>query len=510
MEQPSFAFDEGAAKASGETPRSPLPSPLPPGAPGAPEAVEEPTLTVSALAGSIRAVLRDGFPQEIWVRGEVQGMKRSSNGHTYFSLVERDGERQRSRATIDVVLFRDDRSTINRQLKEVPGATFADDIEVRIRARVSMYEATGRLHLTMTAVDPMFTVGSLAANRERVLRGLAADGLLDRNRALTLAPVPLRVGLVTSAGSAAYHDFVDELTRSGYAFRVGLVNVRVQGASSAAHVVRALNELARASVDVVVLVRGGGSRADLAAFDADRVARAVATMPVPVFTGIGHEIDRSVVDEVAQESHKTPTACAQALVARVRAFVDRLDDVAHRVSACARARGALAQREIDEAGRLLLRSAPQVLVRERGRLDRVHGRAEELGRLRTRDASRQLATAATRVGERASRRMEIATASLDAAEQTVVATAQHHVVRAQLTVDSVEARVRALDPRRVLERGYTITRVRGANGEDRVVKQSSGVRGGDVLTTEFADGAVRSTVDDERGQSDERDESGDT
>ena len=266
-----------------------------------------------------------------------------------------------------MALFRDDRPAVTRALAEVPGAELGNDVEVRIRGRVTVYPPTGRYQLVMTGIDPVFTVGGIAANRERVLRALAAEGLLELNAGLVLAPVPLRVGLITSSGSAAYHDFVHELEASGFAWRVAVVDVRVQGAAAARRIKWALGQLAQLDLDAVVVARGGGSRTDLAAFDTELVARAIAGMPVPVITGVGHETDRSVADEVAYPACKTPTACAQLLSARVADFVAGLDDASQRVAARARQRMAVAARELDDAGRRARRSAPAAVARERAR-----------------------------------------------------------------------------------------------------------------------------------------------
>ncbi len=322
----------------------------------------------------------------------------------------------------------------------------------------------------MSAIDPVFTVGGIAANRERVVRALAADGVLGRNGRLPLALVPLRVGLVTSRGSAAYHDFVHELEGSGFAFQVVVVDVRVQGAAASRRMVWALRELAECSVDVVVLARGGGARADLAPFDTELVARAIAAMPVPVITGVGHEVDRSVADEVAHTACKTPTACAQVLVGQVRVFADAVDASARRVAALARTRAALASHTLDEAARRARRSAPVALARERARVERAHGRVEELGRRRVVDAAREVDACARRTGELGRRSM----------------------ATAGMRLDAVERAVRALDPRRVLERGYTITRA----ADGRVVRQPGDVAAGDELVTELADGRITSRVEE--------------
>ncbi|MFI5054123.1 MAG: exodeoxyribonuclease VII large subunit, partial [Acidimicrobiia bacterium] len=310
-----------------------------------------------------------------------------------------------------------------------------------------MYPASGRYQLVMSGIDPIFTVGGIAANRERALRALASDGLLEENRRRPLPMVPLRVGLITSEGSAGYHDFVHELQRSGFAWQVGLVDVRVQGSAAARRIKWALGELARLDIDVVVLVRGGGSRADLAPFDTELVARAVATMPVPVIIGVGHEVDRSVADEVAHTACKTPTACAQTLVHRVREFVSRLDDTAQRVSGQARRRAAIAGRELDEAARRVQRGGPGVVAREGVRLDRCQGR--------------------------------------------LVASASNHLSRAGLRLDASETALRVLDPRRVLQRGYTITR----DADGRVVKRVADIAPGATLETELARGRITSRVD---------------
>jgi exodeoxyribonuclease VII large subunit len=429
---------------------------------------EEPTFSVADLASAVGDALRRAFPEQVWVRGEVQNLKRYPSGHTYFSLVEKGtGTGDKVRARLACVLFRDDRPAVNRALKEVPGAELGNDVEVRIRGRVSVYQ--GQLQLVMSAIDPVFTVGGIAANRERVLRALAADGLLDANRRLELPLVPLRIGLVTSSGSAAYHDFVHELEASGFAFRVATVDVRVQGAAASRRIVWGLRELAARHCDVIVLARGGGSRADLAPFDTELVARCIASMPVPVITGVGHEVDRSVADEVAHTACKTPTACAQSLVRQVREFVERIDDAAQRVSSLARSRAAMASRQLDEAARRVQRGAPAVIARERARMDRTHGRVHELSRRRTRDASRELADCARRAAELG--RRGVATASL--------------------RVDGTERAVRALDPRRVLERGYTITRA----ADGRVVRTPADTAVGDEIVTELAQGRITSRVE---------------
>jgi exodeoxyribonuclease VII large subunit len=451
---------------------------------------EVPTYTVVELNSLVRDAVRRAHPDELWVKGEVQDL-RTRNGHTYFKLVEKAGRGDRIQGRLDVALFRDDAPKVRRALAEVPGASLGDDVEVRIRGRVGVHPPTGQYQLVMTGIDPVFTVGRLAANREQVLRALSAEGVLGVNGALDLAPAPLRVGLVTSAGSAAYHDFVDELLRSPYAWRVGVVDVAVQSAGAPQRIKWALGELSRLDLDVVVLARGGGSRADLAPFDTELVARAIAAMGVPVVTGIGHEVDRSVADEVAHTACKTPTACAQLLVRRVDDFSGALDQASQRVVARGRQRMAVAGRELDDAARRTGRSATTAVVRERTRLDRSHRRLDELARRRTADLSRHLDACARRVAELSRRVARDGHGALATRERHVATHAQHHLERAALRLDRSEAVVRALDPRRVLERGYSITR----DADGRVVRTTAAVIAGAVVETELAGGRLTSRVE---------------
>ncbi|HEX7095587.1 MAG TPA: exodeoxyribonuclease VII large subunit [Acidimicrobiales bacterium] len=452
---------------------------------------ESPTYTVAELARRINYALEDAFPDDVWVTGEISGLNRSRGGHVYFDLIEPAPEPGHAPlAAIPVALFKMNKDVVNRLLKRA-GITRIDvGMQVRIRGVVTLYERTGRLQLRMTGIDPTYTIGQLAADRDRVLRMLAAEGLADRNSKLPLPLVPLHIGLVTSAGSAAYHDFITELERSGYAWRVQLVDTRVQGHGADVEVERALRCLAARGVDVIALVRGGGSRLDLAAFDSERVARTIATLPVPVLTGVGHEIDRSVADDVAHTAYKTPTACATGLVARVSEYLDNANralaavrgaatrlldrhDQRLRASAqhCARAtRAALAVHavRIDHFTDRLQRDAHHVLDRARSRLDRDQGRL-------TADAARHLRGADAQIAD--------ATARVRARPARVLGAAERHL-------DALAAQVRALDPARTLARGWSITRT----ADGRVVRSLHDAPVGAEVITTVADGSLRSTI----------------
>ena len=283
--------------------------------------------SVSELVNAINAVLTRQF-RDVWVYGEVGKVSQPSSGHVYFDLVEdNDGEKH----VISVKLWRGVRQRLMPKMQQ-HDMDIVSGIKVRIRGTPDVYGASGQFGFKMSDIDPRFTLGDLAAQRDEIIAKLKLEGLYDRNRHLALPLVPLSIGVVTSKGSAAHADFMKTLEESNIGFTVTLCDVRVQGDGSAEQVAAAITLLgSQPLVDVVAVIRGGGSRTDLATFDNEIVARAVATCRAPVFTGIGHDVDKSIADEVAFSWNKTPTACAVAIVERVNEFVRQVDSAAQRI-----------------------------------------------------------------------------------------------------------------------------------------------------------------------------------
>ncbi len=404
--------------------------------------MDDRTFRVSELATAIGVALERAFPEPVWVRGEIRNLTRAASGHVYFSLVDPDAD-----ARLDVTLFSGDKVAVNRLLVRTGAVRMADGVEIRIRGTVTHYARRGSTQLRMTWIDPEFTLGKLAAERERAIAALRSAGLLDRQRHLHLPAVPRRVALVTSAGSAAQADFVHELQRSGFSWQVALVDSRVQGPNAVTSLVAALEQARRWRPDVIALVRGGGARSDLAVFDDIELAKAVAELPIPVITGIGHEIDTSVADLVAHRAEKTPTACAAALVTAVTEFLLRLD-----------------------------RAERALRTATRRRLDDLDGTIER---------------AATRLAAASRRQLATATASVDALDRRTRLAARGRLRSAAIAIDHLAARVDAADPRRLLQRGFSITRT--AQGE---LVRSADVDVGTDLRTTTAAGTIRSIVDE--------------
>jgi exodeoxyribonuclease VII large subunit len=444
------------------------------------------------------------FPA-VWVAGEVARCKQGTRGHLYFELIEK-GERDSIVGKLDAVIWNADFQRVKRMLAAT-GQRLADGVQIRCRGNLDFYGAGGRLQLTIREVDPAFTLGLLELRRRETLAALEAAGLMARNRALVLPELPLTLALITSEGSAAYHDFLSGLRESGYGFRVLFVHAAVQGRDSEREVVSALRALAEIAslqalpalpalpamnamrIDCAVVIRGGGSKTDLAAFDSRAIAEAIALAPFPVLTGLGHEIDRSIADLVAHTALKTPTKVAEFLVERVA----RLD---------------LA---VEELRRALRREAPAPLARAREALGRAE-RGVSLARLRLAGAGahveehartlarlgRSALRAAVRRSEQLRSRLAVAAprgagrAELERRRRAerVCGAARGHLRAARATLQGMERLAAQLDPQRTLERGFSITRDAGG----RLLRQPAEVANGALLISRLAGGLLRSRV----------------
>jgi exodeoxyribonuclease VII large subunit len=432
--------------------------------------VNDQTLTVSELGTIVRAALEAAMPYGVWVEGEISGISRSRNGHVYFDLIEPDEVAGAAPlATVPVALFRDNRDRVNRLLKRHGDPIrMSDGVRIRIQGTVDYYPPQGRIQLRMSAIDPTYTLGQLAAERDALMAALSADGLLRANARPRIPDVPMRVGIVTSIGSAAHADIITVFERSELSFTLVEVDTPVQGQGAEASIAAAIRAAGAADVDVILVARGGGSKTDLATFDHELVARAIAAATVPVITGLGHDIDRSVADEVAHTATTTPTAAAQLVVARANEWLGRLAE--H-------------ERAVVSGGRRAIERAEHRVAMARSGISTASMAALDHAEERLGHDSERLTRSARRADTRARAQLDLAVARIDVARR-------HALRRAEDRVELVEARVRAIDPAIALARGWSITRTR----DGRVVKSIDDLAPGTEITTRVADGTATSTI----------------
>jgi exodeoxyribonuclease VII large subunit len=477
--------------------------------------------TVSALVSEIRGHVERAYP-DCWVEGEISNLRSAASGHLYFTLKDEEGQ-------LPVVLFRR-QATLLRFRPEA-------SLRVLVRGRVSLYEERGQLQLVAETLEPV-GAGSLQLAFEQLKNKLQQEGLFDPTRKRALPPFPRCIGIVTSSAGAVIHDFLNIVGRRHAGLDVTLYPASVQGEQAAGELVSGILYFNRVkTVDAIVIARGGGSMEDLAPFNTEVLARAIAGSAIPVVSAVGHETDFTIADFVADLRAPTPSAAAELLTTLQHGIAERIEELQLRLLRACRYSIALAQRRfaavspeaaitrlrrqmdraqqrVDEQQFRLMASWQGLLHAKAGGLQRLHGRVLQQSRFQALHSRGELCSNATERLHRALQKRLFATdraveslsnhlllqspthrchrlrqtiEHLESRSQRAVATG---IERSSAVRRELEGRLTALSPISVLERGYSLTFT--AAGE--LVRASSSVVEGEILKTRLARGTVTSIV----------------
>ena len=289
----------------------------------------EHSLTLLDLQRMVRATLESRFRDPLWISAEISELKVNRSGHCYLNLVEKGSTDGAPRAEARAVIWKSAWVPMASMFEAATGATLRAGLRVLVRVVVSYHEVYG-FSLQIIDLDPRYTLGEVERRRRETIARLQQDGVWDMNRELTLPRPTLRIAIVSSDTAAGYQDFMNELCRNTYRFETTLFRSLMQGDAAEESIVAALSAIAAREdeFDVVAIIRGGGSTSDLALFDSYLIASYVAQFPLPIFSGIGHDKDVSVVDMVAHTSLKTPTAVATKLVEMADYEMNLVDNIA--------------------------------------------------------------------------------------------------------------------------------------------------------------------------------------
>ena len=431
--------------------------------------------SVSELNAAVRAVLDAEF-RDVWVAGEISGMKLATSGHYYFTLKERD-------AQVKCVAFR----SSHRYWKFKP----QDGLAVLARGRIDVYEARGEYQLLVELLEPQ-GVGALQLAFEQLKKKLAAEGLFDAARKRPLPRYPRRIGIVTSPRGAAVADLIQILTRRFPGLHIRIFPAQVQGEGSVGEVCRGIEYFSRTRwADLVIVSRGGGSLEDLWTFNVEAVARAIAGCWVPVVSAVGHETDVTIADFVADLRAPTPSAAAELVVCTRDELLERIAVARGKAVQAERYRLAMLERRlrqqgIDRALNLLHRRVGRGLqrtdeqefrMRERIRavLDgRERARRALEARLRRFDIRPRLATDRRR---------------LDAAESFAIQTMRGQLARRRSRLEQLVAKLSQLSPLRILERGYAIV-----SNQEGILKDAAAAPPGSSIHVRLAQGELDAEV----------------
>jgi exodeoxyribonuclease VII large subunit len=433
---------------------------------------------VSELVEEVRALLEQRYI-DVWVEGEISNLRPAPSGHVYFTLKDAD-------AQLPVVLFRRQATLLRFRP--------ADGQHVLVRGRASVYAQRGQLQLVAETMEPV-GAGSLQLAFEQLRDSLKAEGLFDAERKRALPAFPRTVGIVTSPTGAVIRDFLNIVQRRHSGLNVLLYPVSVQGESAPAEIEAALVALNQVRlVDVIVLARGGGSLEDLAPFNSERVARAIAASDLPVVSAIGHETDFTIADFVADLRAPTPSAAAELITEAQHRVAERIAQNDLRLERAMRYRLLQARQRVDSlhAERAEWRMTA-MLERQGQRLDDARLRLENeiAGLIQSRRQHvTELGVDVLRHDPRG--RLAAARERLSTMQHRLDRTCQQILHAESSKLQAAAARLHALSPLAVLERGYAL--VQRADGT--LLHSVAQAVPGDQLTTRLSDGIVISRVEE--------------
>lgn len=421
----------------------------------------------------IKSVIEGSLPETFLIRAEISSFNVSK--HCYLTLIDKDGDT--TRAKVDAVIWASRFTVIADEFRKAAGVELAKGIKILFEASVSFHEVYG-LKLNIINIDPSYTIGEMASKRREILERLIREGLKERNRALEFPLVPRRIGIISSSKAAGYEDLITHLRENpyGYCFDCKLYEAVMQGERAESSILGAIArcESDVSSLDIVVIVRGGGGDFDLRFFDSYEIAKAIANLPVPVISGIGHERDVTVVDEVSNRRGKTPTAVADLIITRVRDYEDAISLLAHRLVHGANKLNA----DLAENLNSLTKGVVYCLKFIGMQKQRILENAFRLKTLTSKEISGRFN-------------------NLEALFSRVRISSERRLLWADKMLNGLESNLNHLNPRNVLKRGYSIT-----YSNDKAVISVAGIKKDEMLRTVLYKGEIVSIVESTKSATD--------
>ncbi|MCT4586516.1 MAG: exodeoxyribonuclease VII large subunit [Carboxylicivirga sp.] len=450
-------------------------------------------ISLFELNQNIKEQIKDAFPGSYWVVAEISDIRTVRSGHCYLELIEKEEEsdqiKAKARGTIWAFTYR----MLKPYFETTTKQSLSAGLKVLLKVSVEFQELYG-YSLNIKDIDPTFTLGDIARRKLEIIKQLEEEGVIDMNKETELATVPQKLAIISSPTAAGYEDFINQLENNsnGYKIYHKLFPAIMQGAEAEESIINALDRIYQYEqvFDAVIIIRGGGSSADLMCFDSYMLAMNIAQFPLPVLTGIGHERDESVVDMVAHTRLKTPTAVAEFIIERINHYelylIDLKDhfialtqqlisDERHRIDLAAYRFQPLVSKALSNQKQYQIEAAQRLQFASRNYFDKqntFYTHVKESMRYLTK---KQLRTA-TQKNDFLSTQLKLELNSFFKNQKQ--------------KIKLLDRTVELSDPQKVLQRGYSLSFV-----QDKLVKSLSGINIGDTLQTRTKDGEIISRVE---------------
>lgn len=452
------------------------------------------SLTLFELNNQVKSGIKEIFPGTYWIIGEVCELSINQSGHCYLELIEKKEDSEqiiaRAKATIWAFTFR----MLRPYFESVTGQRFSAGIKVLVQVSIEFHEVYG-YSLNIKDIEPNFTIGDLSRKRQEIIQRLQDEGVFHLNKELEFSTVPQRVAVISSETAAGYGDFINQLEENpyGYKFAIKLFKAYMQGEEAEQSIIDALerifNEMDK--FDVVVIIRGGGSQADLNCFNSYWLCYHITQFPLPILTGIGHERDESIADLVSHKSLKTPTAVAEFIITTVSNFDAYLNELNERIVEIVTDQLQAWQQETEHLSQKLATMANFIVTKESQNIQNLSILSEKLFKNYLQRSNQQLINIRDRITYRAQHIFQKNTAELSAMQKNISSLLKTKLKEEKARLERLESANHLLDPVRVLKRGYTLTYADGM-----LIKSPSQLKPGDTIVSKWYDGNAVSSVDE--------------
>lgn len=454
--------------------------------------IEKNKVTLSELAQKIKLALADSLPNMHYLIAEISELKENSTGHCYLELVEKNENTQQPVARATATIWAYTWRMLKPYFETSTGQKLTKGMKVLVFASVEFHELYG-LSLNIKDIDPAYTVGEMALARLQVITQLQNDGIFDMNKSIELPKLPQRIALISSSTAAGYGDFMKHIAENefGYHFSIELFASLMQGAAAANSIIASLDQIFNRidEFDVVVILRGGGARTDLACFDDYLLASNVAQFPLPILTGIGHEQDDSVTDMVAHTRLKTPTAVADYLIDILNnaenELIDLYESMVEKVKDCLNDEKA----KVDKLTLLFPTLVHSFVLKNKKQVDKLSLLLPEASNRTTLQAKnklqyihRQINTSIQRVIFKHDNKLNRIIQNISYSNKKLVREHAFKLDKYALISDNY-------DPKHILARGYSLSLL---NGE--IIRNVESLKEGDEVETYLVNGSFKSKI----------------
>ncbi|MBN2349720.1 MAG: exodeoxyribonuclease VII large subunit [Bacteroidales bacterium] len=450
-------------------------------------------LSIFHLNELVKNTLKNTLAPSYWVVGEISEININPSGHCYLELIEKSSKSDtlvaKARATIWASTFR----MIKPYFETATGQALTAGIKIMVKITVEFHELYG-YSLNIRDIEPGYTVGELALQKQKIIRQLEEEGVIHMNRELTFPELPQNIAVISSKTAAGYEDFMDQLLKNpyGYKFYPKLFPALMQGSETESSIIKALERIYAYEdfFDVVVIIRGGGAKSDLNSFNSYWLAYNIAQFPLPVIAGIGHEQDESIVDLVAHSSLKTPTAVAEFLISRLEEFENYVAHIHEKIYEYTSEYLQVKKEELVHFGTSIQPKLQRLIFRSQ----------HKLGLLKT-----DIQHASDTFLFRKLRNMDKNETKIKSGTARYVLTKKFYITRfdekliekSKIFIESKKNKFELLidkntflDPLYILKRGYSVTRKEG-----KLIKRAVDVKENDIIETILFEGKIKSRIE---------------